>query len=84
MEDERTPIQRIQAMAKSAFGKELTPDEMATEFARMPITDRIAQMDEIDRERASGEPLSIREAARQRTFTSKLRHVHETLRKVGR
>jgi hypothetical protein len=84
MADQRNFIEQTQARAKAYHGKELSPSEMATEFAKFGIDDRANSLDLIDRDLASGEPLSIREATKLRSYVNALRKTHETLRKVGR
>lgn len=84
MEDRRSFIEQRQARARGHYGRELSPDEMAREFAKLPVNDRAEALDQLDREAASDEPLSIREAARQQRYVQALRTTHSTLRKVGR
>jgi len=82
MADERDYIQQSQTRAKNYHGRELSPDEMATEFAKAGIDERVNILDALDRD--SGEPLSLREATRRHRYVTALRNTHQTLRKVGR
>jgi hypothetical protein len=84
MDDKRTFIDQRQARARGHYGHELSADEMATEFAKLDINERVEALDHLDRETASGEPLSIRDAARRHKYARALRSTHETLRKVDR
>ena len=80
-EDTRDVIEQIQSKAHGYHGRELTPAEMATEFAKFDIGERV---DALDRLNADSAPLSISEAAKRLPYERALRNAHEPLRKVGR
>jgi hypothetical protein len=84
MEDKRHYIDQVQALSRGYNGRELSPAELALEFAKHDVHDRVTALDGFERERTSGEPLSIREAARRLAFERALRDTHKTLRKVDR
>ena len=46
-EDTRSVIAQIQSRAVGYTGKELSPAEMATEFAKWPIEDRVKTLEDI-------------------------------------
>ena len=81
-EDTRPYIDQVLSRAESYIGKELTPQEMSTEFAKWDLQTRVAAIEEIKID--GGDFLSVRDAARRHTFERALRTTHETLRKVGR
>ena len=81
-EDPRDFIDQTQSRAKNYLGKELSPAEMATEFAKWGIADRVNALERLSAD-GSGE-LTVQEAARRYSFENALRNTHETLRKVGR
>jgi hypothetical protein len=70
MADERNFIDKAQSIAKLKTGRELTPAEMATEFAVWGVDQRAEYLDSIDQRNKSEshEPLSIAEAARRHAF----------------
>jgi hypothetical protein len=83
-EDNRNFLDKAQFITKAKTGRELTPSEMGREFARYGLEDRVNYLDELDRERQSGAPLSIREAAKRLVYERALKDTHEKLRKVDR
>lgn len=80
-EDTRDVIEQIQSKAHGYHGKELTPAEMATEFAKFDISERV---DALDRLNADSGPLTVSEASKRINFERALRNTHEMLRKVNR
>lgn len=80
MSDDRTIIERSQALNRYLTGSEATFDEMALGFAKQGLEERTAQLDALDAER----PRSLRDAATALTLKRKLVGVHEALRKAGR
>lgn len=75
------PIEQIQFRAKGHLGRELTPAEMATEFAKWDIGERVKTLESLN---ADTDPLTIDQAARRVKYENALRGTHEILRKVGR
>lgn len=84
MDDKRSFIDQRQARARGHYGRELSPEEMSAEFAKLDINARVEALDQMERENASGDPLSIRDAARTRRYARALRNTHESLRKAER
>jgi hypothetical protein len=82
-EDTRSYIDQTLARAEAYSGKELTPDEMATEFAKFELVDRMYALDQINMDLANSE-LSIREASKMLEYTHAMKNTHEALRKAGR
>jgi hypothetical protein len=81
-EDNRDYIERTQSRAVAYDGKEMTPDEMATQFMKCDLDARVDILEQLgadDREFAS-----TQEAAKAYSYRSALRSTHERLRKVGR
>lgn len=83
MEDNRNLIEHNQDRAKLIEGRELEPDEMATEFAKLGLSDRVDYLDRLNVELANSD-LSLREAAKLIEGNRALRDTHDRLRKVGR
>jgi len=81
-EDTRDFIERTQSRAVNYFGKELTPDEMATEFAKWDIDARVTALEELSR--SEPDETMTREAARRMGYTRALINTHERLRRAGR
>ncbi len=82
-DDTRNFIEQTQARAVGFHGKELSPEEMATEFAKFDIIDRVDALDRLAAD-AKDSPLSVGEAAKQYGYARALQTTHERLRKVGR
>lgn len=80
-EDTRDFIEQTQSRSLDYTGKELSPEEMGTEFAKWDIDARVKALQEL---RAENGPLSPNEAARRYGYERALRNTHEILRKVGR
>jgi hypothetical protein len=80
-EDDRNFIEQTQSRSVGYSGRELTPDEMATEFAKCDIDARVAALEAL---KVDTSPRSLREAAKIASYERALRSTHETLRKVGR
>ena len=77
----RDYIEQTQSRSVDYNGKELSPAEMATEFAKCDIDARVSALQSIS---ADSEPLTIDQAARRIAHENALRNTHERLRKVGR
>jgi hypothetical protein len=72
-------LNEAQTEARLRFGKELSPAEVASEFARHDFDARIEHLKNLD-----NEDTSLREAAKRLPYTRALHDTHERLRKVGR
>jgi hypothetical protein len=83
-EDTRNYIELTQARAQAYHGKEFSPEEMATEFAKAGMDARVDILDNLDRDLSASGRISIDEAANQLQYVRALRRTHETLRKVDR
>ncbi|WP_409188780.1 hypothetical protein [Bradyrhizobium sp. RDM4] len=83
-EDPRNYIEQTQARALAYEGKELSPDEMATHFARADIDERVNILDQLDRDLAGDDDLSITKASKLVSYVGALRNTHHLLRKAGR
>jgi hypothetical protein len=84
MADERNFIDKAQSISQKRIGRDLSPSEMATEFSRWGIEERIKYLDAIEGELTPNEPLSIEAAARRHAYQRALRSTHERLRKIDR
>lgn len=80
-EDTRDYITQTQSRSVDYTGKELSPAEMATEFAKRGIDERVSALQSLS---AETNPLSLDEAARRGSYESALRRTHEMLRRIGR
>jgi hypothetical protein len=80
-EDTRDVIEQIQSRSVDYTGKELSPQEMAADFAKWDILTRVKTLQDIQ---ADAGELSPSEAARRHDYERALRNTHEILRKVGR
>jgi hypothetical protein len=83
MADERNFIEKAQFMARGRTGEEMSPGEMASEFSRWGIDDRVKYLDEIDRD-LNGANLTVLQAARLHNYLGPLKSTHERLRKLDR
>lgn len=81
-EDDRDFIEQTQSKAQLYHGKELSPEEMANEFAKFGIDERVDALDRISAD-SNGE-LTIDQAARRYPYERALRNRHEMLRKADR
>lgn len=79
--DPRNYIDQIQSRSLDRYGREMTPEEMATSFA---VADEDTRVDILQRLAIDDGTLSVREAARRYTYESTLRRTHKLLSKVGR
>jgi hypothetical protein len=90
MDDNRSYIEQTQARAVLFDGREHSPEEMARNFAKLPLGERAEILDELDRRKQlrSDEPLSARESAQRLVshdrYVDALRNVHHTLRRIDR
>jgi hypothetical protein len=78
---EKDYIDEAQEEAGYRFGKELSPVELATEFAKFDFDSRIYHLKTL---KASEGELTAREAAKRHRYEITLRNTHEMLRKVNR
>jgi hypothetical protein len=62
------------------YKRDLTPNELANEFALMPMETRIGHLKRMK----APEALSTREAGNRLAMERAMLRTHETLRKVGR
>lgn len=83
-EDTRNYIEQTQARAVAYHGKEFSPQEMATEFAKAEIDERVNILDQLDRDLSGSGELSLKDAVRLNEYVGTLRKTHETLRKAKR
>ena len=81
-EDSRDYIERTLSRSRDYDGREMTPAEMATTFARCDVHARVSALEEI--KHTQGEPRSLREAAKRLNYARVLRNTHEVLRRVNR
>jgi hypothetical protein len=79
---ERDFLEQTQSRSMGYNGRELTPDEMATEFAKCDIETRVSYLDQIIK--ADPEDATLRKSAQRMGYTRALLGVHERLRKAGR
>lgn len=83
-EDTRNYIEQTQARAVAYNGKEFSPQEMATEFAKAGMDERVNILDQLDRDLSSGGELSLKDAVQLHEYAGALRDTHEALRKAKR
>ena len=81
-DDNRDFIERTQSRSVNYNGRELSPDEMATEFARCDIDARVTALQEM--KTSIPDDLSPRQMADRLAYTRALTGTHERLRKAGR
>jgi hypothetical protein len=77
-------IEEMQTEAELRFGKTLSPQEVATEFAKHGFEARIQHLKNLKK---NDEPISgvhLRDAAKRQVFERALRDTHERLRKIDR
>lgn len=84
MEDNRNYIDQLKARTLATHGKELSPDEMVAEFAKLDLRERVDTLDDLDRDLAASGSLSLDEAVKLSQYVGKLRRTNDVLRKVGR
>lgn len=82
-EDTRNYIERSISASEKMLGREPTPDDIATEFARMDLRTRSGVLLQMEADLAD-RPMTISEAARFNRYERALKGTHETLRKVDR
>ncbi len=80
-EDNRDFIEQTQSRSVGYLGKELTPEEMSTEFTKWDIQTRVNALEAINADQSE---LTVKDAVRRYVFEHALRATHEKLRKVGR
>lgn len=74
-------IEEMQTEAKLRFGKELSPDEVASEFQKHGFEARIQHLKKLKTADSFG---TVREAAKRHVFERALRNTHEQLTKIKR
>ena len=82
MSNDRDMIARTQSRARGIMGRELSADEMATEFAKYPLNERIDILEDLGADQKTYS--SVREAAKDHSYQSALFAIHEKLRKIDR
>lgn len=83
-EDTRNYIEQTQARAVAYSGKELSAQEMAMEFAKAGIDERVNILDQLDRDLSASGELSLQDAMQFYEYAGALRNTHEVLRKAKR
>jgi hypothetical protein len=85
MEDKRSYIEFTQSRAKAIRGRELTPAELAADFAKVEFAQRIEVLDALDRDAKSGDAYrDAREASRRYVYEHLLRETHKKLAAIQR
>ena len=74
-------IEEMQLEAKERFGKELSPSEVANEFAKHDFEARIHHLKNLKTADGFATP---REAAQRHVYERALRNTHVRLRKIDR
>jgi len=80
MAEDRDYIEEAQQEARLRFGRELSSQELAGEFAKHDLDTRVYHLKTL----RDPSELTLNQAAKRHSFESTLRNTHETLRKVGR
>lgn len=81
-EDTRDFIERTQSRSVNYLGRELSPAEMASEFAKWDMDTRVTALEEM---KTSGpSELTPRQLGEQLAYMRGLVGTHERLRKAGR
>jgi hypothetical protein len=81
MADDRDYIDRTLSRAGKYLGRDVSPDELATEFAKMDIHARIDTLEAIN---ADNREFTPREMGKRLSYVRALNGTHEQLRKAGR
>jgi hypothetical protein len=81
MAEDRDFIDEAQQEADLRFGKELSADELAMEFAKHDFETRIHHLKTM---RDDASELTIEQGAKRHTYERALRNMHDRLRKVDR
>jgi hypothetical protein len=88
MSDERDFLDKTQALGRIRLGRDLTDEEIASNFAIHGLERRTAILDQIEHESAAGEigsdSGSLRNEGRRLRTLQALRNAHEKLRRLGR
>jgi hypothetical protein len=88
MADERDFLTKTQALGRIRLGRDLTDEEIASNFAVHGLERRTAILDQIETESAAGEigsdTGSLREAGKRLRTLRALRDCHSRLRRIGR
>jgi CMP-N-acetylneuraminic acid synthetase len=80
-DDSRDYIEEAQQEAQLRWGKELSPEELATKFAGHNLEARVFHMKSL---KHSEGDLTLTQAANRMEYESALRNTHEILRRAGR
>jgi hypothetical protein len=75
-------IKRVQSSARNYLGKELSPEEMATEFAKWDKDTRVSALKEL--EASASENMTTRQFSEHMAYSRALIGTHERLRKADR
>jgi hypothetical protein len=81
MSDNRDYIERTLSRSAGYLGREGTPDELAAEFAKMDIHERVDTLEAI---KADDRELTTRQLGERLGYMRALLSTHERLRKAGR
>jgi hypothetical protein len=73
-------IEEMKTEWRLRYNRDLTPSELANEFALMPMETRIAHLKRVN----APEAMNVRETADRLAMERALRRTHDTLQKVGR
>ncbi|SHM40927.1 hypothetical protein [Bradyrhizobium lablabi] len=80
-DDDRDYIERTQSLSVNYTGKQMSPAEMAHEFAKWDIVTRVGTLESLSAEDGA---LTVKQAAERHAYKSALTNMHARLRKVGR
>jgi hypothetical protein len=75
-------IERTQRRGVNLYGKQMSPEELANEFAKCDLYARVDILDDLGR--SDPEEMTTRQAAERMGYTRVLVSTHERLRKAGR
>ena len=88
MADERDYLKKTQDLGRQRLGRDLTDEEIASNFAVHGLERRSQILDQIETESAAGEISgdsgSLRAAGKRMRTISAMRDAHERLRRLGR
>jgi len=82
-EDTRDYIDRTLAKCENMWGRQATPEELAKEFARLPLADRAEELTRMGADNTR-EFSTAKEAARNYRYERAMRDMHDRLRKIDR
>jgi hypothetical protein len=88
MADERDYLKKTQDLGRQQLGRDLTDEEIASNFAVHGLARRSAILDQIETEsmagEISGDSGSLRAAGKRLRTLQAMRNAHEKLRRLGR